>query len=365
MPRPSLRPDEPRQFIFAVVLSWFARVKPLRWLGRAVEQTLFSVSPTIPRTVSVALQDVSVRSAMVSGASVGFFFCFVVNAVWSLRVGSFFGSDADRLYFTEDLPNLVNYVLLCPLYVGFSLVLISRAVVGYPTLARPPLARGSAPDGVPRLPLAVSLSVVLIVASLLTSNYLVEILDESVYEKAGWYLELRDGAGRALGAFGVYYAILNFCLMVVVLTALVAFGSLFFLCVRTARLLASEPSSSELEFETLRSNLIYFTDSYLFAKLLAVALMLNAYTWRWEQPESSLNLLGLGLALSFFGVFFVSFPRYYLELEWLKFKVRRATYKGEPIDLRHDDVRPHATRVVAHVLDLMVVSGFVLTFFAP
>jgi hypothetical protein len=68
------------------------------------------------------------------------------------------------------------------------------------------------------------------------------------------------------------------------------------------------------------------------------------------------------MALSLFGVFFVSIPRYYIELEWFRLKVRRAKESQDFTEIRHDDLRPFNTRLIAYIVDVFLISGFIGSF---
>ena len=67
-------------------------------------------------------------------AALTFVMCFGVVFVWSAMVGTLIGSDPSRLYFLKDWANLLNYILLCPLYIGFGAVLIATTVRGWAEL---------------------------------------------------------------------------------------------------------------------------------------------------------------------------------------------------------------------------------------
>jgi len=156
----------------------------------------------------------------------------------------------------------------------------------------------------------------------------------------------------------VYYALLNFALLSVCVMAALAFVSLFFLCVRFGQIVARQPVTNNISFETIRGMLSDFTQAYIVLKLLAVALVLNAYTWKHEAPTGSLNVVAMNAVLVLFGVFFISVPRYYIELEWFRFRVRRSLARNTPDDLERDDLRPFHARVVGWVADGAILSGF-------
>jgi uncharacterized RDD family membrane protein YckC len=116
--------------------------------------------------------------------------------------------------------------------------------------------------------------------------------------------------------------------------------------------------TNEITFATIREMLSDFTQAYIVMKLLAVMLVLNAYTWKYERPEGSLNVAAMNAALLLFGVFFISVPRYYIELEWFRFRVRRSRAQGAQDDLEPDDIRPFSVRFAARIADGLILSGF-------
>lgn len=360
-----MRPNEPKLFLFSLATGAVRRVPPLRWLVKVASGFLFEISPAVPLSLSASLSRRPFSHVLTTGIGLGLFFCLAVNAVWSVKVGTFSGSDQERLYFSSDWPNLINYTFLCPLYVGLSLVLITRVIHAWPDLVRPSFMGDVRPLGVPKRSIGVASGVVLFVSAIVTARYIEEILDPNIYPMIGWYVEKETAGGiRVLGTLGVYYSLLTFCLTVVVLAALVAFCSFSFLTIRIGRIVAAQEVSSPLTLGILKKNLAGFIESYLAAKLLAGTLVLNAYTWKLEKPEASANLVAMGLALILFGVIFVSVPRYYVELEWLKLKLRRALETGEDIqDLHSDDLRPFGTKLWSHFLDWLLFSGFAVSFF--
>jgi hypothetical protein len=217
-------------------------------------------------------------------------------------------------------------------------------------------------------PIASVLLFILLSAALGTANFIRECLDPSIYHRVGWYVrEVTPDGIRVLGGLGVWYVILNFTLGVVVLAGAFSYLALCVACIRVGHGLADySPTAPELTFEELKSNLSTFTSGYLLAKLLTASLMLNSITWRWEHPVGSLNMIGMGLILSIVGVFFVSVPRYYVELEWLRYKERAlqspAATTTDGAVTRVDDLRPFGTKVWVYFADGLLISGFIVNF---
>ncbi|OLC66645.1 MAG: hypothetical protein AUH79_05790 [Betaproteobacteria bacterium 13_1_40CM_4_64_4] len=112
-----------------------------------------------------------------------------------------------------------------------------------------------------------------------------------------------------------------------------------------------------------------FTQVYLAGKLVVALYMANALVWRTSQAQHSANLLVLGGALTFFGVVFLSIPRYYIELQWFRLRTARpGTAVTAP---EYEDLRPWEIdfvggswkpRVAATVIDILIIGGFVGSF---
>jgi hypothetical protein len=355
-------PQDERLYLFAIALK-VSRFPIIRNIVSLVSLVLLYISPGVPVALHDTLKRIPPRRALLPGILIGLFFCLIVTVSLSVFADTFKGNDPNRIYLSNDWPNIVNYSILCPLYIGLSAHLIALVINGWPNLTNLPF-QASKPMELPRRSISFSIFLILGLSIGFTVNYLQECINPAVYPKVGWWVDTIGASGeRVLGIVGFYYTILNFTLLFICLTALASFLSMFFLCIRAGKALANELPSSAITFESLRKILTQFTESYLVAKILTAILMLNAYTWKFEKPLASFNMTMMGGALAVFGVFFVSIPRYYIELEWFKYKTRKAIFNGEEPSLHKDDIRPFGTRVAAHIIDLFIVSGFILTFF--
>ena len=140
-------------------------------------------------------------------------------------------------------------------------------------------------------------------------KFMTDNMNPSIYPRNYWFIDhLRPDGSRVIGAFGVYYGLLNFCLLLFSLFVLAAFLSQFRLLVEIAnsleRLTAGQPISTEM----LRTRLTTFTQTYLAGKLVVASYMVNALTWKTSQIQHSTNLIAMGGALTLFGVVFLSIP---------------------------------------------------------
>jgi len=330
-------------------------------LRRFLANQLFGVTPGVP----VTLLDLSARAPAIrglwSGIALGWVFCFGGTLLTTWLAGTLDGAAPGRLFFLHDNTNLINYTVLCPAYLGLSCAFVILVLQGWNRVRNAPLVRGSS-HRAPRLPLAFLALLVVGAAAALTTNYIRECLTPEVYARAAWYASVSADGERSLNIAGIYYTILNFFLLLVSLVAFMAIGVFACTAAEIARALRSSAPSSHLKFEGLQKLLTEFTLAYIVAKLLAVTYMLNAYTWKWEQPHGSFNLPLMVVFLAVVGVLVVSFPRYYVEIEWFQFKVRRAEALTQPVPRESDDIRSLWIRDVAFVIDLFFGLGFITSF---
>jgi hypothetical protein len=359
----SLHPNDEKLGAFALLTDFLLKNSVSRTILRTIHYGLFAISPSVPDTFLDLVRRKSTRRAFWWGAGLTFFFCFIVITVWSIVDGTFSGADSTRVYFSKDLTNLLEYILICPVYVGLSVQLIVLVLASYARLCRPTGLAETAAVTLPRTSIGVSAFIVLALSASITINYIKEVLDPRLYPKVGWWVERVTADGtRVLSPLGLYYAILNFSLLSICLTAALAFLALFFLCVRFGKMIGDQPVTNEITFDTIKDMLSTFTSAYVVLKLLAVALVVHVYTWKMWKPETTLSFKLTTTALVIFGVFFISIPRYYIELEWFRFRVRRALALGLQVNLERDDIRPFRVRVLSWMADGAVLSSFLFAY---
>lgn len=336
---------------FSVLLRCWRKFVPA-WLRDLSTTVLAGVTPNVP----VTLFDQAKRSrpvrALVSGLVLGWVFCFGGTVLLTAVNGSLFNSSGVVGFF-GDVPNIINYTVVCPLYLGLSGAFIVLVLQAWNRVRTSPLIQAGAISNT-RLPVALLLFFALTISAAVTLNYIDECLDPAVYEQVNWYVdEVVDDDVRVLGAVGVYYVILNFSLLFVAILAVLFLIPMLYIANLVAASLRSEVPSSTLEFSTLREVLREFTLAYIYGKLLAAVFLVNAFTWKMERPIGSVNFFVMASLLTTVGVFVVSFPRYYVELEWFHFKVRRAEARNERAPKQSDQLRDRWIRHTAAVLDTL------------
>jgi len=355
------RPSEPERLVFDTAMRLLRFLVPSR-IRQFITTLLLGTTPDVPVSLRQFPASSSAPHAFWSGVLTAFLFCFVGTLIATYFGGTLTGEDPTRIYFINDYPNLINYLIICPLYVGLSAMFATLVLQSWQRIYLTDGGFSTRVVGRRRLPLAVLIALVLGSSAVLTIQYIVECLNLAIYARAGWYVTVDAASGaRSIGPVGIYYALLNFGLLSVCLLGFLFVVPYSAIAVDVGRAIRLESVTSRSDFSELRASLIEYTQSYIALKLLAVVLMLNAYTWKWEKPEGSLNFVLLAGVLSVVGVFIVSFPRYYIELEWYYFRVRRAVALGEPVPCHVDDLRGRWTRFAAYAVDLFFGVGFVLS----
>ncbi|MGA2351659.1 MAG: hypothetical protein ABSF70_14590 [Terracidiphilus sp.] len=367
--QPTVAPQEPRAWLFHQVNRLYTTLIPHK-VRDFFALLLFRISPDVPESLSSACNNANLSAVFVIAYSLTFIMCFLVVIIWCAMNGTLRGGDPSRLYFLKDWVNLLNYTLLCPLYVGFGAVLITTTVKGWADLsnmthteethARPFRQYGAA---------FLLLLLIVMVALFGNARFMAENMNPAIYPLNYWFIDHTNLDGsRVIGALGFYYGLLNFCLLFFTLLVTAAFVSEFRLLFQVAesldRLCLKQPVSTEL----LRNRLNSFTQAYLAGKLAVASYMANALVWKTSQAQHSTNLLFLGAALTLFGVVFLSIPRYYIELQWFRL---RAASAADATTIGYEDLRPWEInfvggswkpRVMANVIDTLIIGGFVTSF---
>ena len=356
-------PPDTKSRLFAYGLTALRKIIPPR-IRSNFGLLLFGVTPEVPVSLLELGAGSSPYRAMWVAALLAFFFCFIGTCVTTSVGGTFAGGESTRLYFSEDPANLLNYSVVVPAFVAFGCGFLLLVRAAWRDLESEPLLAPRSRVKLARLPMGAAMFAALLAASSLTVNYIRECMSPQVYALGGWYFDrlLSDGS-RALGVAGTYYVILNFTLLLICCGVGVCFFPYAAVAAEVSRAIRAWEPSRGVAFEPLQAALANFTNAYITLKLFAAALMVNLLTWKWSQPQASINFSLMRLILCTVGVFVVSFPRYYLELEWFQFKVKAAAHRGEPIPSQSDDLRTWRVRAIANALDLSFGVAFVVTAF--
>lgn len=345
------------QLHFFEKILWIGRFRIFKWIRVLLRLIFVEVAPDIPVNLKKAFTKAEGKKAFFIGATLAFFFCFIVNAFWAYFNGTLTGSDENIIYFFEDKWNLLLYIFVCPTYVGFTCWLAVIVIKAWgdikdfkdSEILNEPETRNY---GVIK---AIALGLlVLSVAFMLTTNYINDIMTLVDRESYYWFLN----TDHQLGSLGIYYFLLNFSLLIITLIALVFFMTIYKLVFDIGKALSSKNEIGKLEFGILKTKLFAFTEAYMVTKWIIAAYIANIWIWALSPLGKDVtdNFEIAVILLAIIGLNLLSFPRLFVELQWHKLKVR----SPQLLDLRHQDLRNDNIKHVVYALDAIFYTSLTL-----
>jgi hypothetical protein len=200
--------------------------------------------------------------------------------------------------------------------------------------------------------------VILLISVSGTCSYMTDVMD--VIKSTGrsyWFLDYRVGTDHTIGLIGIYYTILNFCLLTATVSFAACFLSTFYIAFEVGEALGQVDNLTHLEFDVIKIKLSAFTVAYVHAKILVVLYIINLYIWQISPLAiAKKNVWVTEVALVVIGVFFVSLPRYFVELQWYLYKWR--VLKERQRESEPQDLRSFKEKMIAYVCDTMLIGGF-------
>lgn len=352
-------PDQWKPWLFGRFVSAMRSSIP-EWLRSLLTNMSFGIREPKRADPLLGNMFLEARKAGLAAAILTLVFSLGGTLLTTYLAGTLHGEAPERIYFTQDKTNLINFTLVCPAYVGFAIAFFALVLRSWQTLDTNSLLLPPSPRRTLRIPIWAWIILVLSSGAALIINFMVnERLNPRVVLKAGWWVDiLTTDNVRILRIAGIYYILLLYSLLLICL----ATGVLFFVHVLTgaevARALRSR--TDLIAFKTLQDSLGHFTHSYIVAKAFVACLIVNMYTWRWELSNPSVNFQFMTVVLATVGLVFVSFPRYWVELEWYQYKVRYAIEHSLEIPLQSDDLRHKFTGLCAAALDGLFFLSFLV-----
>ena len=289
--------------------------------------------------------------------------CLGVNVALSATRGTLFPTASDDVYsLLKDWPNIVNYALLCPIYVSLGLYFLTRVGGIRLSLRRSPLF--SAKDAwLPELPASRSRKIlvsafIIAVGVALMSRYGSELTQ---YGQRFWFEPV---PGEAVSLQLWYYMALNTALMVLVCWLVAGHFELFAMSCHVGRHLQDgleAPHSLQdawFDLHSIRAALQPYTRLYVISKVLVLVFVANMYTWKAQQP-GFVGLLDLSIILlAASGAIVVSFPRYHIQ-SWL-YRLWNAS-DGDPraaaVAGQYPDIRTPVAAGIAGAVDVAILGG--------
>lgn len=322
--------------------------------------TVASVSPDVPADLRQLAGQGNGWIIFAYGYIAGLILC--LGMTWALTVASatWIGTDANTVYFSTDRWNLALYTFVCPAYVGLCSCMIVLFIRQSTIVGKLADDLGGLRRSLWTARFPVALIAITCVTAIIVWKYIRDILDLKNVPQGYWFMTKPIDGVRYLNDVGIYYVVLNFCLLLITVTAALCFFSMFFETVRVGEGLRTLGSDSTIDFGTIKERLTSFTESYLLAKLLCGVYILNIWIWGFSPLGRTTNIDVASIALAVMGLFFISFPRYYVELMWRDYEVKSGRKKkpAEP-----QDIRSAKERLSVNVVDSLLISTFVLNYF--
>jgi len=327
---------------------------------RIAYDSIASISPDVPTNLQMLAGEPNGWRIFRYGFVAGLVLCFGMTLLFTVLAGTWSGSETNRVYFREDWQNIVLYLFVCPAYVGWCVWMVALFAGRSATLGAFADEIGAPRRRVRLARFPVTVIAMLSLTALIVFGYIQDILSVANVPEAYWFMTAPTAEGvRYLNSVGVYYVILNFCLMLVTAAAVFCFFAMFFDTLRVGQGLRTMPAGLSVQFPTVAKRLATFTEAYLIAKLLCATYIVNVVVWRLSPLGATTNIELASMVLAAMGLFFISFPRYYVELMWRDYQERAG--------VRNDgfkDLRPARERVLVSVVDTFFISTFVFNYFS-
>ncbi|NVO11632.1 MAG: hypothetical protein HXX16_16845 [Bacteroidales bacterium] len=344
-------------------------------IKRNLKVILFGISPDITTNFSSIFKNTNDRRTIIWIWIITFFFCFVVNLILSTLNNTLYGIDPNRLYFLNDWADLIEYTILCPTHVTIAsmlIVIIFRGIndlnVFNETLQskkQKEIKLDSDKETYKSFNIPLVLFISFLISAISTINFMRESLDVNNFKKYFWYVDhITPNGERVLGSFGLYYTFLNFALGFIAALAALMYLRVFISSIQIGKSLSKLESTSELQFNSLKEGVTPITQSYAWAKVLALFYYFNWWTWQFSQPKNSINVVAYGVVLLVCGVFIISIPRYFIQLKWYQLTIRqKESINNSTIidEVPFEDIRPKRITYLADIIDIIFGITFLYT----
>ncbi len=339
--------------------QWLARWPGMRLFVQIIRYLFFQLAPGLPTPLRFGMASGARRRIFAYAYFVTVVFCLGVTGTWAYVVGTWSGAEPDRVYLLADWHNLVLYTTVVPVYVSSGILLIITVLGGWHEIAslesslRGKTVYTSVPLKAPVLCLFA-----LGAAFLAIANYMKDITDPSNVPAVYWFLEITGNGTRTISSLGVYYALLNFVLLLITLTTLIFFMSSVAATLGVARAIATySRDSPELRFEVVKAKLSTFSEVYLLAKLIIAAYVVNFGIFADSPLGNTTNLFLMQALLVAVGVFFIAIPRNEVELQWFRYKERM---EYEELELHsYDDLLDFRAARIANIIDTFFIGSLI------
>jgi hypothetical protein len=346
--------DTPYHDWRAILLKWlivaFFWVKPL---GTAMRFVFMSLSPSIPNQVKTISNKPNYKRVFFIGYCAGLFFCLILTMSLCLLEGTLWGEQTNRMYFNQDIFNILLYSIVCPTYIGLAFCIISNSIFHWSTLVTyADKITGENTSDRRNLRTLIVFVLALLLCAIYITNYMQDVLNPilpvDTEPRIYWFMNLIGESTLVLNKVGYYYVVLNFILLFSLLIACACFIGMASEVLRCGDAKGVDDIDS---FDVLAAKLEAFTLSYTFTKALVAALAVNTAIWAVSPLGKTDNLVAAQFYLTIIGVFFVAVPRHYVELRWYEL------WNSSGKTFNYIDTRSAKTRLAAQILDGFFIAS--------
>ncbi|WP_299117027.1 hypothetical protein [uncultured Winogradskyella sp.] len=289
------------------------------------------------------------------------FLLFGVNFLWAWKNGRLLPLEDDFYYnFLEDIPNIINYLVICPVYISCGIYFINRTArmkSEFQSNGLLKLLGISASHYGKQWAKNILLLVLLFSVSFITITIYIDEL--SRYNRVFWFQNQMSNGDIALNTQGFYYLLTNLILNMLTVLVVIShfeffrFSSLFG---KKLKALSQNDSQDNLPNELLDKNKVikYFKPYitlYGVSKILVVAYIANMYTWRAQNVDFVGILDFTILLIAVLAAALISYPRYHIQY-WL-YKVWEKNGVSE-----YPEIRNPFYKGLANVADYLILGAF-------
>ncbi len=270
--------------------------------------------------------------------------------------GTFNEIPGSPLGFIEDKWNIALYSIICPAYVTLCIRMIILAMERDASVDHCCVEHST--DSQARR-LFVSLFTITLLSSVLITSYVSDALDPKVISVDYWFIETIDGVRRLNGA-GLFYIVLNFCLLFLTFLGGSAFISISIDGIQLSRKLVE--AHPDLNFKSFRQRLDRLVFGYYLGVGLVVCYALNIIIWKHSPLGETANIHIAGAILTILGIFFVTVPRRFIEHTWAVYCVRRSESLGEE-EVEHQEIISSEASRNINTVQFLCVAGWLPNFY--
>jgi hypothetical protein len=341
-------------YFFSIVAALFSDLyhsrhgKFLRKVAHALDRTIDFFVPRFVTDLRPRAKQLQLWPIFWLSALIGTFWSLIGNGLFAMLNGTFCGTssavsktineisrnfcaaDPTIYYYTDDIPNLLIYFPLTPLYIGLSVCIIVVWASGYKKLQSivdiSPEQPPSAPTFRTALLSSLPFFALLFIPLLFTLNYALEYAHVKPNTKMFWYLhkvyQTTTGGNVPLYYYdisGIYYLVSNNVKLLIVVSAIICFLTMSLLVIHFGSNIGAYDFVKKGNASAVSDMLLDYNLNVTLIKWLVFVLSIHFLCWSESRTDHGINIKVSAALLICIGVFFLNTPRYYAEERFLRY----------------------------------------------